>query len=372
MKRRIFSTIVITSAMILSSTIVAECVTTDNGGWSTQNNYLRLNVEQDSNEGEYLRFNLETVVGDENNLVDNEKSLLYSNFFSGYTTIHYDGQEFMYGRGVDITEPYYNNETKEYISNQKFGDLSVEQKLSFCHEFTEGYDDMLKVVYSVTNTSENNSLVGVRLLIDPMLDNDDKCKVEVNNVTFTNEARFFSDNIPQKWSVKSLDESIIAFGKIDNGVGTPVDSLTFANWDSLYDNRWDYDVDTSVVNNDCAIALSWNDNEIKSGETKNYTAFYGVKNAVKTESYTEGVTQEVTDSSTVNQNTTQNNPPQTITEKGTSNNTVTASENSNISDKDSVITTGESIPVSALVGLFTSAVGIIFFRKGLKNSEQTQ
>lgn len=362
MKRGILSMSLVTTAMMLFSAIGAECVTTDNNVWSTQNNYLKLNVEQDSNEGEYLRFNLETVVGDENNLEDNEKSLLYSNFFSGYTTIHYDGQEFMYGRGTDIIKPYYNSETKEYISNQKFGNLLVEQKLSFCKGFTEGYDDMLKVVYSVTNEDENNSLVGVRLLIDPMLDNDDKCKVEIDNVSFTNEARFFSDNIPQKWSVKSSDESIIAFGKIDNGVGTPVDSLVFANWNSLYDNRWIYDVDTSVVNNDCAIALSWNDNEIKSGETKNYTAFYGVKNAVKTESYTEEVTQ----------NTTQNKPIQTITEKGTSNNTVSVSENSKGDDKYSVITTGGSIPVALLIVLLMSALGVVLFKRRVNNSEKTK
>lgn len=372
MIKRTFSGVAVAAFLVLSSTIVAECVTTDDSVWSMENDYLKLNVEQDYNEGEYLRFNLETVVGDKNNIADNEKSLLYTNFFSGYTTIHYDGQTFMYGRGSDITEPYYNDETKEYISNQKLGELSVEQKLSFCKVFTEEYDDMLKVEYSVTNLGESNSLMGLRVLIDPMLGNDDKCQVEINNVSFINEACFYSENIPQIWSVKSADGNITAFGKIDKSVDNPVDSLAFANWNSLYDRRWDYTVNTSAVNNDCAIAFSWDDEEIKSGETKEYIAYYGVKNTAKTEPITEKITQEATDSTSIKQNVIEGQSNQTTTEKITTTNTVSSSEENSIDDKGGVIITGGVIPVALLIALLTSALGVIFFRRRVKDSEKTK
>lgn len=373
MIKRTFSVVAVAAFLVLSSTVAAECVTADDSVWSMKNSYLKLSVEQNRNEGEYLRFNLETVAGDENNIADDEKLLLYENFFSGYTTIHYDGRTFMYGRGSDITDPYYNDETKEYISNQKFGELSVEQKLSFCKVFNEEYDDMLKVKYSVTNLGESNSLTGLRVLIDPMLDNDDKCQVEINNVSFINEACFYSENIPQIWSVKSADGNIKAFGKIDKSLDDPVDSLAFANWDSLYDSRWNYAVNTSAVNNDCAIAFSWDDKEIKSGETKEYIAYYGVKNTVKTEPVTEQVTQEATDNSTgVKQNVIASQSSQTTTEKITTTNTIPSDEKNSIDDKGGVIITGGVIPVALLIVLLTSALGVVLFRRRVKGSEKTK
>ena len=374
MKKQIFSAAVVAlSFMLASSMTIQGAAINDDGVWSTQNDYLKLNVESRSSEGEYLRFNLETVNGDVNNADDDEKALLYSNFFSGYATIHYDGHTFMYGRGDDICKPYYDNETKEYVSKQKFGELSVEQRLSFAKGFTNEYDDMLKMTYSVANLGEESSLVGARILIDPMLDNDDKCSVEFDNIEFKNEAAFYSDNVPKVWSVKSSDGNITAFGKIDNNVDNPVDMVTFANWDSLYDNRWNYDVDTSAVNNDCAVAFSWDDEEIKKDETLKYTAYYGVKNTIKTEPFTDEATQNPTENNTmsasdVKQDSTQNNIQQTTIEQNTSANTLPVEEKAETVQGD-VITTGSAVPVFLLIVVFISAIAVAVSRRKVNNEK---
>ena len=367
MKKQIFSAAVVAFSLITASSMTVQGATPNDGVWSTQNDYLKLNVESRSGEGEYLRFNLETVKGDENNADDDQKALLYSNLFSGYTTIHYDGHTLMYGRGDDICKPYYDNETKEYVSKQKFGEVSVEQRLSFDKGFTDEYDDMLKMTYSVTNLSENTSLVGLRILIDPMLDNDDKCSVEIDNIEFTNESSFYNDNIPKIWSVKSSDVNITAFGKIDNSVDNPVDTVTFANWDSLYDNRWNYNIDTSSVNKDCAVAFLWNDKEINKRETLQYTAYYGVKNTIKAEPITDIATSGVKQDSTHNSNI----KPTTV-EQNTVSNAVPASEKTDIEDKTSAITTGSAMPVFLLIVVFVSAVVVAVLRSREANNEKTK
>jgi len=376
MKKQIFSAAVVALSLMTTSLMTVQGATTDDSVWSTQNDYLRLSVENRSSEGEYLRFNLETVKGDENNADDDEKALLYSNFFSGYTTIHYDGHSSIYGRGDDICEPYYDAETKEYISKQKFGELSVEQRLSFAKGFTNEYDDMLKITYSVANLCENTSLVGLRILIDPMLDSDDKCSVQIDDIEFPNEACFYSDNIPKVWSVKSYDGNVTAFGKIESDIENPVDTIAFANWDSLFDNRWNYSVDTSAANKDCAVAFLWEDEELEKGEALQYTAYYGVKNTIKAEEATNSPTTAATEGSTmsaseVKQNSNQGSAKPTDAEKVTSANT-DAIENPDTSAQANVIATGSAGVVVLLILVFISAAAVVAFRRRGANNEKTK
>lgn len=246
---------------------------------SMSNNYLKLIVEQNSQQLEYLRFCLETKNGEENNKNDDNKPLTYKNFFSGYTTININGQNFIYGSGKDIITPYFDNENGEHVSSQEFNGIEVEQRLCFNNGFSNSYEDMLKVTYKIKNNNED-AKIGVRILIDPMLEDDDSGYLKIDNLKLTKETEFSENNIPATWFIESdLYPKIHAYGKIDSSC-IP-DKLIFAEWSSLYDNRWNYSADINKENKDIAAAFIWNEKGIEKGESSTYSMYYGVKNTLK-------------------------------------------------------------------------------------------
>ncbi|MDO5558899.1 MAG: hypothetical protein Q4F95_04815, partial [Oscillospiraceae bacterium] len=243
---------------------------------SMENAYVKLSVEQDNMQGEYLRYNLDTVKGQLASDNDDNKNLTYANFYSGYTTININGQSYVYGRGSDESEPYFNASDKCHVSSQKFGDVVIEQKLSLAEGFTPGCDDMLRISYKVINASDDDK-IGVRILIDPMIHDDDKAKLSAGKADIVNEAVFSYENIPAYWSASNnATQDISAYGKVNSSENAP-DSIIFADWDSVYDNVWDYNPDIDKQITDAAAALRWEPQTGASG--KEYCAYYGVKNS---------------------------------------------------------------------------------------------
>ena len=240
---------------------------------SMENSYIKLSVEQDpSQAGEFLRYRLDTSGGQVSNSKDDKQKLTYGNFFSGITVISINGVDYTYGRGETVGEPSFSAGDKCHTSQQKFGDTVIEQKLQFTEGFTKGYDDMLKITYTVKSAPENAD-IGVNVLIDPMISNDDKAELSVADVKIKNET-VFNENIPKEWKVKKADsDDVTAYGKTDeNGP----DSMIFANWDRLYNELPGFQPDTNASIEDCATDFRWNAAKASAGKV--YTAYYGIRN----------------------------------------------------------------------------------------------
>lgn len=274
--------IVLTTCSAISLFTGVVCFAADRKAYlsdvSMENSFISLSVEQDKKEGEYLRYRLSTTGGKTNNDEDDNKNITYRNFYSGYTTLCINGSYYIYGRGEDVCEPKYDIENRCHVSAQKFGDVIIEQKLSFAEVYTPEYEDMLKISYRVIDAGENTA-VGVRLLIDPMLSDDDIPYAAVNDIQISNEA-VFNGELPDSWKVTSRNNNkIAAFGKTSAEENAP-DSLIFADWGKLYDTMWDYTPDISSVLTDTAVAVIWNPEENVSG--KDFVTYYGIRNDVST------------------------------------------------------------------------------------------
>lgn len=244
---------------------------------SLENDFIRLTVEQDNSQMEYLRFCLDTNNGQTSTQDDDQKNLTYKNFYSGYTTLNINGENYIYGTGTDTSEPKYDASKGTHTSSQKFGDVEVMQTLTFSEGFTKGYNDMLKISYKVLN-ADNDDNIGVRILLDPMIEEDDGLKLYVNDISVDNETAF-NTPVPDVWKADiTVDKEITAYGK-NSGTEFKPDSLTFANWDSLYNNEWNTPFDGSKNINDSGVAIKW---EPVSAIGKEFASYYGIKNdAVK-------------------------------------------------------------------------------------------
>lgn len=247
---------------------------------SLENDFIRLTVEQDSSQIEYLRFCLDTNKGQTSSKDDDQKNLTYKNFYSGYTTLNINGENYIYGSGIDTREPKYDVESGSHMSSQKFGDVEIQQTLTFAEGFTSGYNDMLKITYTVLDSGENDD-IGVRVLLDPMIEDDDDLLLSVNDLDISVET-IFHKPVPEVWKADiTADKDITAFGKNNTSDLNP-DSLTFANWNSLYDNVWNTPFDSEKVIDDSGVAIKWE--PVSVSANNEFTTYYGVKNnAVKTD-----------------------------------------------------------------------------------------
>lgn len=221
-KRKTIPLFAATSILLLSfSSLVSSAAETDDKQFGFSNDYLSCTVEQNSESLEYLRFSLDTKLGNIKNDSDNNRSLLYKNFFTGYTSVSITGNTYVYGTGKDIIEPFYDN-NNTHISSQSFNNIDVKQELKFDKGMTELYDDMLKITYTITNNGEDTQ-TGLRIMLDPMLVDDDACVLKIKGTKITNES-YFNTDIPKAWTIESNNYTEMqAFGILS-------DDCLLINW----------------------------------------------------------------------------------------------------------------------------------------------
>lgn len=366
---RIFTVITVLSQMLIatiSSPLAVNAVDVNDCD-VIKNDMLQASVNNDKNQIEYLCFQLRTVEGEIGNSEDNDKNLLYQNFYSGYTTISVNGKYYVYGTGEDVISPYVDTKRNAHISSQKFGDLVVEQTLEFTNGFSQNYDDMLKASYKIKNGAENSN-VGIRVMLDPMLDNTDVVNLNIEDVKLNNEITFAKDVMTDTWKLDGDSVNMSAYGMIPDNAKP--DSFTFANWSSLYDNRWEYNVNVDETVNDGAVAFLWNEKTVKANDTVEYSVMYGVKNTTVVNDI------EPTDapskpevSTSVGTNATNptsvTNPTNATKPTGATQSTQKSTEPAtNSNSVISNISTGYTTPVLVICMCFVSAmIAVIFYRK---------
>lgn len=98
-KRKAIPLLAAVSIMLLSHSSVIATAVDDNHQVNLSNDYLSCIVEQDSESLEYLRFGLRTNIGNVKNENDDDRFLLYNNFFTGYTSVNVGGNTYVYGTG---------------------------------------------------------------------------------------------------------------------------------------------------------------------------------------------------------------------------------------------------------------------------------
>lgn len=245
---------------------------------SLENSFVRLTVEQNEKQGEYLKFKVDSTGGQVSVSEDDNTNLTYKNFYSGYTTLKINGNLYIYGKGEDVEKPHYDVEKKCHISSQKFDDVVIEQTLTFSQLDTPDYDDTIKISYKVLEHGEYDEL-GVRVLIDPMIGEDDKLSIYADKVQINNESEFNS-TLPSEWKVYQLkNDSVFAYGKNDKESFFP-NRIVFANWNELYDNKWDIDVDINREISDAAVAVRWDPVSVENNSE--FSTYYGIKNIANT------------------------------------------------------------------------------------------
>lgn len=241
----------------------------------TIGNYLRNKIIE-----AYVDKNGEFTIGTVNGSsmpTDNGKKLLYGHPspWSSFTTVKIDGTAHKF-------DGFKNRiQTDDYIMiSNEIDKIVTTQSLSIVENEYTGDKDTIAITYTITNYDEHDHEVGVRIMLDTMLGNNDGSPFRIPGYeNVTNELELIGEDITQNWmAFDSLENpNVIANGCLYRTLDEKPDKVQFAAWGGVNGTLWDYTTNSNRrVTGDSAVAIYYNPKILKSGESRSVTTYYGI------------------------------------------------------------------------------------------------
>ncbi|MEK5361875.1 hypothetical protein ACPOM7_02225 [Peribacillus castrilensis] len=203
---------------------------------------------------------------------------------TSFTTLQVDGADLIYGNQPDgrfIQTPTNNEENTSNESVWKTGDISVKQVLQAGNNPATGQPDALQIRYIITNTGNENREVGLRMMLDTMVDRNDRAPFKVpgaNGVESVDVERDYrGEEVPAFWQAfNNFDNPDISaqYSMGGRDASTP-DRFTIANWGRINGTKWGYNILPGSGTGDSAVGMWWNPKTLAPGEQKIITTYYG-------------------------------------------------------------------------------------------------
>lgn len=260
-----------------------------------ENEYIKIIVNTDElNTG---RLSVMTTGGDPDRSDDENKHLIYGGHepWTSYTTVRVGNRNYIYGNptnrragrdgqyGELLKKPTIEDDA--IVSAWKTGPIEVKQILGFARSTTTGLMDTARLEYRVHNTDDVTHLVGIRMMLDTMLGENDGAPFRIDDQAVLSDKVFYSHEMPEFWQAfDSLsDPQVMAQGTLTGGEVTVPDRIYFSNWGSLADDPWNFDFQPGrdftrkgEFELDSALALFFDPKPLQPGETRSYVAHYGL------------------------------------------------------------------------------------------------
>jgi len=209
--------------------------------------------------------------------------------WSSSTTIRVDGVSCRYGQtdcsNAAMTQSPYNPDAVTDLSTWQVGNITVTQTLQITTGLSTGNPDTIKIQYNVTNNDSVPHDVGVRLLLDSEVAEQDGAMFRIPGLpsVVTTETELFPPNIPQYFqSFYDLSDRVhvaeCIVGALD---ATLPDRLAIVSWNDFTSTTWDYTINpandfTSGGGPDSAVAMWWNPARLEAGTSRTYITYYGL------------------------------------------------------------------------------------------------
>lgn len=200
---------------------------------------------------------------------------------TSYTSLNIDGQTVIYGDapGTQILAPHddgpYSN-----TSSWRYGDLEVTQTLTLVSSQTGQDADAVAARYRVTNRGAVSHSLGLRVMQDTDVNNNDAAPFRVPGVgPLSTERDFAGSAVPTSFQIYAdlADATHIGAATLRGlSVGADPDRLVIANWGRLYNASWDYTPVVGQATGDSAYAVWWNPQTLAPSATRSYETRIGV------------------------------------------------------------------------------------------------
>ena len=225
------------------------------------------------------QFTMGTREGDPNSTTDNNQNLLFGHPdpWSSETLVRIDGTDYAFQEYV--TGVTVNSTGTECVATANISGVRVQQTLSLTTNPYTGIEDIISIRYTYTNTSSAARQVGIRIMLDTMLGDNDGAPFRVNSQDVKTEVEFIGNAVPQYWqSFDNLeDPRVTSTGFLYFNVGEKPDKVQFARWPDIIDSSWNYQVtDDASLTGDSAVAAYFNPRLVAGGGSGSVVTYYGI------------------------------------------------------------------------------------------------
>ena len=234
---------------------------------------------------------LANVGGLSNTSEDDGAALLfgYPRSDMSFTTLQIDGRNIRFGSedGNNLQPPVKSADEKVISRQWQFEQVRMIQNIKLVKSewSLNKNEDTIELEYFVINEDPvNEYYIGLRILLDTMMGQDDGAPIQVpyyRDYNSANEMLFIAPHIPPWWTAIGKDEDsgeiiFAAQGTVKGYGATAPDRMAIANWQEWDVDPWQYDVNPDKLINDSAIYLWWEPQLIAAGDTLHAKTFYGL------------------------------------------------------------------------------------------------
>ncbi len=289
-----FAVFIFTQTTFASEITVIE--EDNHGNIRLENDYIAIIVNQDENA--MGRFAVETTGGDPMKTEDENMPLIYGRPqpWPSYTTIKINGENYVFGgetgrrAGRDglygqVKTPPQVIEGEKILTVTDYDGILVEQILSFSRGITTGLYDSARIEYRIENTTEQEKEIGIRIMLDTMLGENDGAPFMVRDQTVDTDRRIAGEDLPDFWQAfdSISTPTVISQGTFRRPEVTVPEAVYFSDWGSLADGIWNFDfnpgqefIRAGGFDIDSAMAMYWNPETLLPGESRVYSTEYGL------------------------------------------------------------------------------------------------
>jgi hypothetical protein len=201
---------------------------------------------------------------------------------TSFDTLRIDGQDLVYGStGTQLSPPTDTTPTTNQSSWQVTPTVKATQTLSIVTGPSTGNPDTALISYDITNTDTASHQIGMRDMIDTMLNGNDGAPFFIPGAGgVTTEMEFNGASVPQYWQAfYSLTSSsqYSSQGTLVGGGATPPDRFVVASWPQIDRTLFDYTVTPGeAVTGDSAVGVYWMPRTLTPGATLHLATLYGL------------------------------------------------------------------------------------------------
>jgi hypothetical protein len=204
---------------------------------------------------------------------------------TSFTTIRIDGTDYIYGTDGTQEQAPINSDARTNTSQWRIDGVDVTQTLELVRNPLTGRDDAARIAYTLRNTTSTPRSVGVRVMLDTQINDDDGAPFRLpGQGIFTTERALTDDAIPDSFQVFfRVDDSERVAGATLRGSDqvTPPDRLVPASWPRIMTTMYDFTPDPTVSfgdtgSDDSAYAVYWNPVTLAPDTETTYATLYGL------------------------------------------------------------------------------------------------
>jgi hypothetical protein len=292
MKRKGWLVGILTAGLLLAAGIVRS---EPDGLLSVENKYIK--VYLNNSDEETGRFAVDVTGGDYERTDDDNKPLIYGRPrpWTSFTTLRIDGADYVFGKathkragaglpgGEVLQSPRSSNH--QLTMKCQYGTIVVEQILDITRSPSTGALDTARIRYILTNQGTAPAELGLRVLLDTMVGDNDGAPFRLGDHEVTTDRSFAGKDCPDFWQAfdSMAKPAVIAQGTLKGGDVTTPDRIAFTNWGKAADNPWEIPLEEGADFTregedelDSALAMFWLPRTVKPGDAMQVVIDYGL------------------------------------------------------------------------------------------------